>query len=104
MRTAPRRLRRGTTLIELLVTLAILGIIAGVTVLAVRQMDRPRPTDPRTILADTLRAVLASGRPAIVRVITDSGPASAVVRADGSIIADSLLDVDRFTGASNHAR
>jgi prepilin-type N-terminal cleavage/methylation domain-containing protein len=96
--------RRGVTLIELLVTLVILAVIAGVTVLAVRRIDPPRPGDPRTILADTLRAVLASGRPAIIRVLTDSGPAWTTIRPDGSVVADSLFDVDRLTGAPNRAR
>lgn len=104
MMSTPRTLRAGTTLIELLVTLVIIGIIAGVTVLAIRRIDRPRLDDPRAIIADTLRAVLASGRPALVRMVTDSGPAWAIVRADGSVIADSALDVERFTGAPNHAR
>ena len=96
--------RRGVTLIELVVTLAILGIVAGVTVLAIRRIDQPRPDDPRTIFADSLRVVLASGRPAVVRVVTDSGPASGTVRADGTIVADSLLDIELLTGAPNHAR
>ena len=96
--------KRGVTLIELLVTLVILGVMAGVTVLAVRRLDPPRPEDPRTILADSLRAALASGKSIIVRVLTDSGPASGIIRADGTIVADSILDVERFTGAPNHAR
>jgi prepilin-type N-terminal cleavage/methylation domain-containing protein len=96
--------RRGVTLIELVVTLAILGIIAGVTVLAVHRIDPPRSDDPRTIFADSLRVVLASGRPAKVRVHTDSGPASGAVRPDGSIVADSVLDIELLTGAPNRAR
>jgi prepilin-type N-terminal cleavage/methylation domain-containing protein len=98
------RARRGVTLVELIVTLAILAIISGVTVLAVRRIDPPRPDDQRTIFADTLRAVLASGRPIVVRLLTDSGPASGVVRTDGSIVADSIFDIERLTGAPAHAR
>jgi prepilin-type N-terminal cleavage/methylation domain-containing protein len=96
--------RTGVTLLELLVTLVILGIIAGVTVLALRRMDPPSPSDPSTILADSLRFALASGRSMSVRVLTDSGPATGSVRADGSIVADSALEVERLTGAPNHAR
>jgi len=96
--------RRGVTLIELIVTLVILAIISGVTVLAIRRIDPPRPDDPRAIFADTLRAVLASGRPAVVHLLTDSGPASGVVRTDGSVIADSILDIDRLTGVPTHER
>lgn len=96
--------RIGVTLIELLVTLVLLGIIAGVTVLAIRRIDKPRSSDPRVIIADTLRVVLASGRPALVRILTDSGPAWSSVRPDGSVVADSLLDVDRLTGAPARAK
>lgn len=96
--------RSGVTLIELIVTLVLLGIIAGVTVLAIRRIDPPRADDPRTIFADTLRAVLASGRSAVVEIRTDSGPAFGTVRADGSVVADSVLDIDRLSGAPNHAR
>lgn len=96
--------RPGVTLLELLVTIVILGVIAGVTVLAIRRIDPPKPDDPRTILAESLRVVLMSGRPAVVRVMTDSGPAFGTIRADGSIVADSILDVERMTGRPNHAR
>ena len=99
-----RTQRRGVTLVELMVTLVILAVISSVTVLAIRRIDRPRPNDPRTIFADTLRAVLATGRPTTVRLLTDSGPASGTVRADGSIVADSALDIDRLTGGPTHAR
>jgi prepilin-type N-terminal cleavage/methylation domain-containing protein len=96
--------RRGVTLIELIVTLVILAVISGVTVLAIRRIDPPQPNDPRTMFADTLRSVLASGRPTVVRLLTDSGPASGAVRADGSIIADSVFGIDRLTGGPAHAR
>ena len=96
--------RRGVTLVELIVTLVILAVISGVTVLAVRRIDPPRPNDPSTIFSDSLRVVLASGRPTVIRVVTDSGPVWGSVRADGSIVADSILDIDRLTGASAHAR
>ena len=98
------RNRHGVTLIELLVTLVILAIIGGVTVLAVRRIDPPRPDDPRAILADSLRVALASGKPIVVHVLSDSGPASGSVRADGSIVADSSFDVERLTGVPNRAR
>ena len=71
--------RRGVTLVELIVTLVILAIINGVTVLAIRRIDPPQPSDPRTIFADTLRSVLATGHPTVIRLLTDSGPTSGVV-------------------------
>ena len=96
--------RPGVTLIELLVTLTVLAVMSSVTVMAVRRMDPPRPEDPNTILADTLRAVVATGKSAIVRVLVNGAPVSATVRPDGSIVADSALAFDRFTGLPAHAR
>ena len=96
--------RAGVTLLELLITLVLLGIISGVTVLAIRRIDQPRSDDPRVIIADTVRKVLASGRPALIRILTDSGPAWGNVRPDGSVVADSSLGVDRLTGAPARAK
>ena len=97
-------MRRGVTLVELLVTLSILAVLSGVTVLAVRRIDPPRPDDPNTILADSLREAVASGRSATVRLLMNSAPAWAVVRPDGGVVADSVFGVDRFTGAPIRAR
>ena len=96
--------RRGVTLIELLVTLSMLAVLSGVTVMAVRRIDPPRPDEPNTILADSLRDAVSNGRPALVRLLIGGAPVSAIVRPDGGIIADSAFAVDRFTGAPLRAR
>jgi prepilin-type N-terminal cleavage/methylation domain-containing protein len=98
------RWRRGTTLVELLVVLCILGIIASVTVLAIRRSDRPAPDDPAAILAESLRAAVDTPRTIVVRVAHDGQPLSATIRPDGSIVADPALDADRLTGRTGHAR
>jgi len=98
------RWQRGTTLVELLVVLSILGVIASVTVLAIRRFDRPSPDDPAAILAESLRAAVDTPRTIIVRVVRDGRPLSATIRPDGSVVADSALDADRFTGRTVHAR
>jgi prepilin-type N-terminal cleavage/methylation domain-containing protein len=90
--------RRGTTLIELLVTTAILGIIAGVCVLAIRRFPPADPNDPEQILADSLRVAVATGRTIFVDIQVDSTDAHAAVRPDGSIVADTILKLERFTG------
>ena len=98
------RWRRGTTLVELLVVLCILGVIASVTVLAIRRFDSPSPDDPAAILAESLRAAVDTPRTIVVRVAHDGRPLSATIRPDGSIVADSALDADRLTGRTVHAR
>jgi prepilin-type N-terminal cleavage/methylation domain-containing protein len=96
--------RRGTTLVELLVVLCILGILAGVTVLAVRRLDRPAPDDLYAVVAESLRAAVDARRAIVVRVVHDGGPLSAAIRADGSVVGDSAFEVDRFTGRPLHAK
>lgn len=95
---------RGTTLVELLVVLCILGVIASVTVLAIRRLDRPSPDESTAILAESLRAAVDTPRTIVVRVAHDGRPLSATIRPDGSIVADSALDADRLTGRTVHAR
>lgn len=102
MRSAARF--RGTTLVELLVTLSILGILAGVTTLALRRVDRPASDDPLTILADSLRLAVDTPRAVVVRLVRDRKPLSATLWPDGSIVADSALRVDRLTGRPDSAR
>lgn len=95
--------RRGFTLVELLVAVSIMAIISSVAVLAVRKTNPPRADDPRQILADSQQRALATGRPIRVRLIVNGWPASAVAASDGSIVADSVLEVEQFTGLAAHA-
>jgi prepilin-type N-terminal cleavage/methylation domain-containing protein len=94
----------GVTLVELLVVLCVLGVVASVAVLAVRQFDRPAPDDPRIILAESLRVAVDTPRTIVVRVVHDGRPLSATIRPDGSVVGDSALAVDRFTGRPPRAR
>jgi len=93
-----RTRRWGSTLIELLVTLTLLGILASVTTLAIRRMTPLAPEDPMTIIADTINAVMKSGQPATLTLIVNGRPALATLNPDGSIVADTVLHIDRFTG------
>ena len=95
---------RGTTLVELLVVLCILGVIAGVTVLAARRFERPAPGDPLAIVAESLRSAVDTSHAIVVRVVRDGRPLSATVSPDGSVVGDSALEMDRLTGHSLHAR
>lgn len=96
--------RIGGTLVEMLVTLIILGVIASVTTLAIRRTAPPDPHDPMTVIADTMNEVLRSGRPATLQFMVNSRPALATVKPDGGIIADTALHIEQFTGRSTRAR
>jgi len=95
---------RGTTLVELLVVLCILGVIAGVTVLAIRGFDSPKSDDPSAILSESLRAAVDTPRTIVLRLVHDGRPLSATLHPDGSVVGDSAFDVDRLTGRKSHAR
>ena len=118
-RRAPRRARRqsadirrqtsewccrsGVTLLELIVCVAVLGMMASVATLAMRGAEPRDRNDPATIIADTLEIVLGTGTPATVQFVVNGRPAVATINPDGSIVADSILGIDRFTGRSTRA-
>lgn len=91
----------GNTLVELLVVLAILGVAAGVAGLSFRAEPTPVPVDAaRAQVAAARREAIRTGRSVTV-VVSDQGQVSvATAHADGSVVADSALSIDRFTGAS----
>lgn len=98
------RCRRGMTLVELLVTLAIMGVMLGVVTLAARQIARPAPDDPYHIVVDSLRASVSHGRPVTLRFVVQGVAASATVYPDGSVVGDSLLAIERLSGKTRHGR
>lgn len=81
--------RRGVTLIELLVTLAILGLVAGVAGLSLGATPAPVPLDARRAhLADARDAALRTGHPVTV-IIADSGAVAYVTALpDGRVLTD----------------
>lgn len=93
------RTRPGVTLVELVVTLAIIGTLAGVVTL---QHGRRRPpTDNETARAEigSLRArALAEGGVARGVVILQGRAYPVAALPDGSVIADTILRIDRFGG------
>ena len=88
----------GATLIELVITIALMGLIASVTTLALRRIAEPPPDDPARMLGDSLRVVLATGRAATVLLVVNGGPVLATIHPDGSVVADSVIAVERLSG------
>lgn len=91
--------RGGVTLLELLVTMAVLGIVAGVVSVTLRRLDEPAPDSPASRVARARREAVASGRPVTVTIDT----MNATAWPDGSVVADSVLAVDRLSGRPAHA-
>lgn len=97
--------RRGTTLVELLVALAILGVAA--TVVALSAPHPAQPTDEaraRAELAALRSRAVASGRVQTAVIIVGARGRLATAMPDGTLITDSIGDVDRYTGRPADAR
>jgi prepilin-type N-terminal cleavage/methylation domain-containing protein len=98
------RLRRGVTLVELMVVLVMLSVIASVVVLAIRS------TPPRRASDESIRVVIAArdsalrtGRVVSVLVSIDGSEGAATAFPDGRVEADSALPFDVLSGRPRHA-
>lgn len=90
--------RSGMTLIEVLVTMTLIGLTASIATLAVRRVDEPRPDDPMRMIADSLRVAVATGRPITLHLVVNGVHALATIHPDGSIVADTTVPLDRLSG------
>ena len=94
-----RRRAKGNTLVELLVVLAILGVIAGVAGLSFRAQPTRLEVDTAVAqVAAARRDAIRTGRSVTVAVLREGHVGVATAHADGSVVADSALSIDRFTG------
>jgi Tfp pilus assembly protein FimT len=93
--------RRATTLVELLVTLAVIGIATGVAALAAPRLDAP-VDDPPARIARARATAIDSARAVTITVAIDGRLVDVTAHPDGSIIADSGTGVLRFTGRAPH--
>lgn len=88
---------RGSTLVELMITIAMLGVIASVATLAIR-----RPSPPVDDVATAMRRARSqaaeSGRAIRVSRIDSGRIADFVVYPDGRVVADSVVHADLLTG------
>lgn len=98
------RRRCGMTLVELLVTLAIMGVLLGVVTLAVRRIAEPVPADLYHIVGDSLRVAASSGRPISLFFVVHGVSVATTVFPDGSIVGDSSLAIERLSGKASHVR
>lgn len=86
--------RNGFTLVEMVITIALIGLLASVVTLGVRRLPPP-PYDPARVVDESLRVAIADGRTISFAVRVDSGFARATVRPDGGVLADSAIHLER---------
>jgi prepilin-type N-terminal cleavage/methylation domain-containing protein len=90
--------RAGTTLLELLVTIAVIGVIATVVVIAVPP-DRTVPeTDALVQVARARTQAIEEARPRTISILVAGRPLDITALPDGSVIADPSLGLDRLSG------
>jgi prepilin-type N-terminal cleavage/methylation domain-containing protein len=88
----------GFTLIELMVVLAILGVMAGVVGLAIRPVETDAASERAARIADARRRALETRRPVLLLVEQGDSTLRMVALPDGSVRADSALGLDALTG------
>ena len=94
-RNAPRR---GMTLLELLVALALLGIMTAVVDFAMKA--RVNPSGSLVMELDSLRdEALRTGRPQRAWLQGSTRSGRVLVLPTGRVIADSSLGIDPLTGS-----
>lgn len=93
--------RRGSTLLELIVVLAIMGFVAGVVTLSFPAKQSPGTADA---LASARRTAIAERRSQTIVVRRGDVAYDVTVLPDGSVVADSALHIDRLTGERSDAR
>jgi len=90
--------RRGITLVELMVVLAILAVVMSVATLA-RPSTVATPTDSAAAVVALARTTaLATGHAVTKTVQVDGRPRMVTAFSDGIVVADSTLDIDPLTG------
>jgi len=95
-----RAARTGTTLVELLVVLAVLGVMLGVAGVAFHDM-RVAPTEESTLLdgvAAARRLAITTGLSQSATIVFDGRPRAVFAQPDGHVLVDSLPALDPLSG------
>lgn len=98
-----RTVRRGTTLIELIATLVVLGLVAGVATIGVGRIQATPVHDPTTIAAESLRVAIAESRTITFGEFVGDRWLGATVSPDGSVVADTTIHLDALSGRPTDA-
>ena len=97
--------RGGITLVELLVAIVVVGLLAGVTGLAVRHAPEPSEAERLvTTVAGARRTAAREQRSATIELRLDGALHAVTALPDGGVVADPIvrerLGIDRLTGVA----
>lgn len=98
-----KRSRAGATLLELVVTLALLAVAASLVVPALRESAAAPPT-LRDRVAAARRKALAEGHAVTVELADSAGRHLLTAFPDGHVAADTALGIDPANGRPRAAR
>ena len=99
-----RRAARGTTLVELTVTIVVIGVITAVVALALPALRASVPNDSLASIVAARKEAVERSQPVTITMLIDGQPADATALADGSVVADSVAGIDRMTGRKPNAK
>ncbi len=98
------RWQAGVTLVELLVVIALLGIVAGVVGVTWHTATVLRPVPPAAARVLAARdSALRTGRAVTIPLTGPGGAQTATALPDGRVLAEPGLGIDPFTGRVAHA-
>ena len=89
---------RGATLVEMIITVALIGVISAIATLAFPRDRTPQPNDPLLQVARARTLAVENSRRVSVSLTIDGRPVDVLALPDGSVIADSILHVDWMSG------
>jgi prepilin-type N-terminal cleavage/methylation domain-containing protein len=95
--------RRGVTLVELLVVIAILGLVAGLSSVALRGMVAPREEGSAGQLLAMRREAIRTGRPHTGVVRAGATLHVVTAYADGRLLSEPALPADYLSESARHA-
>ena len=91
--------RPGSTLVELIVALALIGVMSAVTVLALRSTPVASTEDTAIQrLMDARRIAVREGRRMTIELMVGNARHSATAHPDGRIVTSASLGVNSLSG------